>query len=95
MSDSTPATLRSVCTNNLPTILDQLGIGLATSTYQASRVILIRNHNGQLNTNFRNLHKPMGIALHQNKLSVGGATPVWPPHFVTVLANVHPTTPPT
>jgi hypothetical protein len=81
MSDSsTPTTadpLRSVYTNNLPAILDQLGISLAISTYQAGRVILIRNDNGQLNTHFRNFHKPMGIARHQNELSVGGANTVW------------------
>ena len=82
MSDSSPAPstpdpLRSVYTNNLPAILDQLGISLAISTYQAGRVILIRNDNGQINTHFRNFHKPMGIALYQNELSVGGANTVW------------------
>jgi uncharacterized protein (TIGR03032 family) len=81
MSDSSnPASadpLRSVYTNNLPAILDQLGISLAVSTYQAGRVILIRNDNGQLNTHFRNFHKPMGLALYQNELSVGGANTVW------------------
>ena len=73
----TPNPLRSVYTSNFPDILDQLGISLAVSTYQAGRVILIRNDNGQLNTHFRDFHKPMGIALHQNELSIGGANTVW------------------
>ncbi|MCA9973910.1 MAG: TIGR03032 family protein [Anaerolineales bacterium] len=81
MSDSAaPATsnpLRSVYTHSFPDILGQLGISLAISTYQAGRVILIRNDNGQLNTHFRSFHKPMGIALHQHELSVGGANTVW------------------
>ena len=54
MSDSSPPAtadpLRSVYTNNLPAILKQLGISLAISTYQAGRVILIRNDNGPLCT---------------------------------------------
>ncbi len=76
-SPDTPNPLRSVYTSNFPAILDQLGITLAVSTYQAGRVILIRNDDGQLNTHFRNFHKPMGIALHQNELTIGGANTVW------------------
>jgi uncharacterized protein (TIGR03032 family) len=69
--------LRSVYTDSFPKLLDQLGISLAVSTYQAGKVILVRNDGGQLNTHFRNFHKPMGIALHKNRLTVGGANTVW------------------
>lgn len=83
--------LRSVHTRNFPDILGQLGISLAISTYQAGRVILIRNDAGKLNTHFRNFHKPMGISLHQNELAIGGANTVW---FYRNVPAVSPKVPP-
>lgn len=69
--------LRSVYTSNLASILDQLNISLAVSTYQAGKVILIRNDGGTVNTHFRTFHKPMGIAADQQRLTIGGANTVW------------------
>jgi uncharacterized protein (TIGR03032 family) len=54
-----------------------LGISLAVSTYQAGKVILVRNDNGVLNTHFRTFHKPMGIAADSSRLTIGGANTVW------------------
>ncbi|GAB4579692.1 MAG: TIGR03032 family protein [Anaerolineales bacterium] len=76
-ADSAPNPLRSVYTSNLPDILAQLGISLVVSTYQAGKVILIRNDNGVINTHFRNFHKPMGIAADHSRLTIGGANTVW------------------
>lgn len=78
-NSETPNPLRSVYTSNLPGILAQLGISLAVSTYQAGKVILIRNDSGVINTHFRNFHKPMGIATDPgaNRLTIGGANTVW------------------
>ena len=61
-SRSTAGQLRSVRTDNLPGLLEQLGVSLAVSTYQASKVILVRNDGGKLNTHFRDYEKPMGLA---------------------------------
>ncbi|MCP4165654.1 MAG: TIGR03032 family protein, partial [Chloroflexi bacterium] len=72
-----PEPLRSVYTDNLPAILDHFGISLAVSTYQAGKVILVRNENGSINTHFRNFHKPMGIAVDGQRLTVGGQNTVW------------------
>lgn len=69
--------LRSVYTSNLPEILKQLGISLAVSTYQAGKVILIREDAGKINTHFRGFHKPMGIAGDHQRLTIGGANTVW------------------
>ncbi len=57
-------TLRSVYTSTLADILNQLGISLAVSTYQAGKVILVRydEETETVNTHFRNFNKPMGIA---------------------------------
>jgi uncharacterized protein (TIGR03032 family) len=69
--------LRSVHTSNLPTILDRLHISLAVSTYQAGKVILIRNAQGTLNTHFRAFAKPMGVAADAARLAIGGTNTVW------------------
>lgn len=69
--------LRSVHTSNLPEILAQLNISLAVSTYQAGKVILVRNDGGTINTHFRNFAKPMGIAADFSRLTIGGTNTVW------------------
>ena len=70
-------TLRSVHTTNLADILAQLNISLVVSTYQAGKVIVVRNDNGTINTHFRNFTKPMGIATDSERLAVGGTSTVW------------------
>ena len=75
--DTNTTALRSVHTSNLPNILDQLNIALVVSTYQAGKVILVRSDDGGINTHFRNFQKPMGIAVHENRLTIGGAKTVW------------------
>lgn len=69
--------LRSVFTSNLPDILRRLSISLAVSTYQAGKVILVREDSGTINTHFRGFHKPMGIAAGNGRLTIGGANTVW------------------
>src|SRR5215510_2036226 len=69
--------LRSVHTSNLPALFAQLQISLAVSTYQAGKVILIRNDGGVLNTHFRTFSKPMGIAADRTRLTIGGTNTVW------------------
>ncbi len=72
-----PTQLRSVYTNNLPAILDHFGISLVVSTYQAGKVILVRHDGGGINTHFRDFHKPMGLAVDGQRLTVGGQNTVW------------------
>jgi uncharacterized protein (TIGR03032 family) len=69
--------LRSVYTSNLPGLFEQLKISLAVSTYQAGKVILVRNDRGTINTHFRDFSKPMGIAADANRLTIGGTNTVW------------------
>lgn len=79
--DAVPAAagvpLRSVHTSNLPDLFAQLGISLVVSTYQAGKVILVRNDAGTLNTHFRTFSKPMGIAADGARLTIGGTNTVW------------------
>ncbi len=72
-----PTQLRSVYTNNLPGILDHFGISLVVSTYQAGKVILVRQDGGGINTHFRDFNKPMGLAVDGQRLTVGGQNTVW------------------
>lgn len=69
--------LRSLHTSSFPQILDQLGISLMVSTYQAGKLILMRADNGVLNTHFRVFQKPMGIALEGDRLAIGTAAAIW------------------
>lgn len=69
--------LTSVFTNTLPHILNNLDISLAVSTYQAGKVIFVRQDNGVINTHFRDFGKPMGIAADASRLTVGGQNTVW------------------
>ena len=55
--------LRSVHTTNFPALLDQLGISLLVTTYQAGKLVVLRADQDHVNTQFRNLSKPMGILL--------------------------------
>ncbi|MGH7884806.1 MAG: TIGR03032 family protein [Thermodesulfobacteriota bacterium] len=69
--------LKSVHTSNLPQIFKQLNISLAVSTYQAGKLIIVRNDGNTLNTHFRTFSKPMGIAVKDNRLTIGGANTIW------------------
>jgi hypothetical protein len=73
----TQAPLTSVCTNNLPAILDHFGISLVVSTYQTGKVILVRSDGGGINTHFRDFNKPMGLAVDGQRLTVDGQNTVW------------------
>src|SRR5881628_2822810 len=74
---SPAAALRSVHTANLPALFDRLQISLVVSTYQAGKIIVVRNDRGVLNTHFRTFTKPMGIAADRARLTIGGANSVW------------------
>jgi uncharacterized protein (TIGR03032 family) len=65
--------LRSKHTANFPSILDQLGISIAVTTYQAGKLVLLRSEGTTINTHFRDLARPMGLAADRTRLAVGTA----------------------
>lgn len=69
--------LRSVSTNNFAALLASLNVSLAVSTYQAVKLILLRADGDKLNTHFRAMQVPMGLALRGNRLAVGAGMQVW------------------
>lgn len=63
--------LNSVFTTNLPELFKRFNISLAVSTYQAGKLIILRNQDNKINTHFRNFQRPMGIAVKPNRLTIG------------------------
>jgi uncharacterized protein (TIGR03032 family) len=79
-----PKPLRAVHTANFPTLLRQLGVSLLVTTYQAGKLVLVREEGDHLNTHFRAFQAPMGMALTGDRLAVGTRIQVW--EFVDVPA---------
>lgn len=79
-----PAPLRAVHTTNFPALLRNLGASLLATTYQAGKLVMIRDEGDHLNTHFRNFQAPMGLAVDGDRLAVGTAVQVW--EFVDVPA---------
>ena len=63
--------LSSQHTQSFPLFLEQAGISLAVSTYQAGKLILLRAQDNILNTHFVDMQKPMGMALQEPMLAIG------------------------
>lgn len=90
-STTTPNPLRSVYTSNFPALLDQLGISLAITTYQAGKLILARKDGDTLNTHFVNYQKPMGMAADQSRMAIGSGHAIW---ILRNMLSVAPKVPP-
>ena len=72
-----PTAFRSVHTSTLPDLLEQLGISLLVSTYQAGKLFVVRNDAKKLNTHFRTIEMPMGMAVDRGRLALGTKNQVW------------------
>lgn len=69
-SSGTP--FSSSYTKSFADLLRNAGISLAISTYKSGHLITIRaDASGVLNTSFKSMNRPMGIAVAGNKLAVG------------------------
>jgi hypothetical protein len=65
--------LRAVHTPNFPALLRQLGASLLVTTYQAGKLVMLRDEGDHLNTHYRTFKAPMGLALADGgaKLAIG------------------------
>ena len=68
--------LSSQHTATFPELLNQAGMSIVVSTYQAGKLILLRANESSLNTHFISLPKPMGVAHHNGRLSIGSGAHV-------------------
>jgi uncharacterized protein (TIGR03032 family) len=84
--------LRAVHTPNFPARLRQLGASLLVTTYQAGKLVLVRDAGDHLNTHFRAFQAPMGMALSGDRLAIGTHIQVW--EFVNVPAVTSKLDPP-
>ncbi|MEO6807601.1 MAG: TIGR03032 family protein [Isosphaeraceae bacterium] len=71
--------LRAAHTPNVPAILRQLGASLLVTTYQAGKLVMVRDEGDHLNTHFRSFKAPMGLALADGgaRLAIGTTIQVW------------------
>ena len=69
--------LRSVHTTNFPQLLAEARSSVLVTTYQAGKLVILRNEGGVLNTHFRNFIKPMGLAISGNRLAIGTHIDIW------------------
>jgi len=67
-----------------PALLRQLGVSLLVTTYQAGKLVMVRDEGDHLNTHFRGFQAPMGMALSGDRLAVGTKIQVW--EFIDVPA---------
>src|SRR3954451_17849968 len=79
-----PTPLRAVHTPDFPALLRQLGVSLLVTTYQAGKLVVVRDEGDHLNTHFRTFPAPMGMALDGDWLALGARMRVW--EFVDVPA---------
>jgi uncharacterized protein (TIGR03032 family) len=76
---ATEAPLRAVHTANFPALLRQFGASLLVTTYQAGKLVIVRDEGDHLNAHFRVFQAPMGMALSASgdRLAIGTAIQVW------------------
>jgi hypothetical protein len=60
--------------------LRRFGASLLVTTYQAGRLVMVRDEGDHLNSHFRTVQAPMGLALEGSRLAVGSTIqmPPWP-----------------
>jgi uncharacterized protein (TIGR03032 family) len=75
-TDAEPA-LRAVHTPNFPEVLRRLNASLLVTTYQAGKLVMVRDEGDHLNAHFRAFAAPMGLALRGDRLAVGTSLQVW------------------
>src|SRR5437868_5394593 len=85
-SETSPP-LRSVHSSTFPVLLEQLGISVLVTTYQAGKLVMLRPDGATLNTHFRNFSKPMGLALDGDRLAIGTALEIWEYHNLPAVAG--------
>jgi len=90
-SPEAAAPLRAGHTPNLPALLRARGISLLVTTYQAGKLVLVRDDMDGVNTHFRTFQAPMGLALADGgaKLAIGTTIQVWEYRDVPDVARRH------
>jgi hypothetical protein len=74
-----PGPLNAAHTPNFPALLRQLGASLLVTTYQAGKLVMVRDEGDHLNTHYRSFPSPMGLALTGGgaRFALGTTIQVW------------------
>jgi uncharacterized protein (TIGR03032 family) len=62
---------------NFGAVLEQLGISLLVSTYQAGKLFVVGVRQGELALSFHNFEKAMGVAVKRDRIAVGTRNQIW------------------
>jgi hypothetical protein len=87
IAPAAPPPLRSVHTSNFSAILQELGISVLVTTYQAGKLVMLRPDGERLNTHFRGFSKPMGLAVDGDRLAIGTSVEIWEYHNAPAVAR--------
>src|SRR5688572_15677798 len=58
-------------------LLNELGISLLVTTYQANKLLVVRAAGDALSTLVRSFERPMGLAVNARRLALGTRDQVW------------------
>jgi uncharacterized protein (TIGR03032 family) len=86
-TNEAPPPLRSIHTSNFSAILQELGISILVTTYQAGKLVMLRPDGERLNTHFRGFSKPMGLAVDGDRLAIGTSVEIWEYHNAPAVAR--------
>lgn len=70
-TDPKRSPMRSSHTTSLTKMLKDMQFSLLVTTYQAGKLIIVRQGKGKLNTHFSMFKKPMGLAANAQKIALG------------------------
>ena len=63
--------IRHEYTRTFPALLDQLGVSLLLSTYQAGKLVAVGVAQGELTLSYHNLERAMGLAVKPDCIAAG------------------------
>jgi uncharacterized protein (TIGR03032 family) len=86
-SASATVEFRYAQTDSFTSLLQQLGISLLVSTYQANKLLVVRAVQGGLSTLVRAFDRPMGLAVDGRRLAVGTRNQIWQLRNVPEIAG--------
>src|SRR4029453_16548576 len=72
-----PVEFRYTQTDSVPAVLRELGASLGITTYQANKLLVARPSGAGLSMLVRTFDRPMGLAVHGDRLALGTRDQVW------------------
>jgi uncharacterized protein (TIGR03032 family) len=72
-----PVEFRFSQTDSFPALLRRLGVSLLVTTYQANKLLVLREQRGGLSILVRTFDRPMGLATGAARLALGTRDQVW------------------